>query len=417
MVLGDSVHGKHILIGISGGVAAYKVCEVVSTLAKAGADVQVIVTNEAQRFVSPLTFAALSRHPVYTDQDFWSAQHPRPLHISLGEWADVFLLAPLTAHSLAQLAYGLADNLMMNTVLASTCPLLLAPAMNTDMWQQETVQHNWQQVQSLRRCHTVGPRQGRLACDRVGTGRMAEPSQLITHLQSLLQTHGNSDLIGQTILVSGGSTREHLDTVRFIGNPSTGKMGIALALAAHHRGAEVIFVHGPIDKALLADLSGLEKLRSISVLSASEMHKAMLQEFSDASWTLMAAAVADVKPTDYHPKKLPKAKLPDAIALSLVPDIIADLGKQKQPHQKLVGFAAQTDDIVPPARSKLTRKKLDAIVANPIDHAGSGFGSDQNQGVFLDCHDRQRPIPLCTKLELAHYLLDFIKEMDATVND
>ena len=413
MILGDSIRGKHILIGVSGGVAAYKICEVVSTLAKAGAEVQVILTNEAQRFVSPLTFAALSRHPVHTDSDFWSAQHPRPLHIALGEWADMLLLAPLTAHSLAQLVHGLADNLLMNTVLASTCPLLLAPAMNTDMWQQETVQRNWQQARSLTRSHTVGPSQGRLACDRVGTGRMAEPTQIVTHLQSLAQTHGVSDLSGHTLLISGGGTREYLDPVRFIGNPSTGKMGIALALAAHHRGAEVVFVHGSIDSTLLAELSDLERLRPIPISNAADMQKAMVQAFPTADWTLMVAAVADVKPTEYHPTKLPKAALPDAIALSPVPDIVAELGQRKQKHQRLVGFAAQTGDIITPARDKLKRKQLDAIAANPIDQIDSGFGSDQNQGIFLDCHGRQQPIPTCTKLELAHHLINFVKEIDS----
>ena len=415
MFLGDSIRDKHILIGVSGGVAAYKVCEVVSSLAKGGAKVRVILTHEAQRFVTPLTFAALSRHQVYTDDEFWSAQQSRPLHIHLGEWADIFLLAPLTAHSLAQLVYGMADNLLMNTVLASTCPLLLAPAMNTDMWQQETVQKNWQQAQSLSRCHTVGPDQGRLACDRVGTGRMAEPPQILAHLQSLLQTYGIRDLKGQQVLISAGGTREYLDPVRFIGNPSTGKMGIALALAAHHRGAEVVLVHGPIAPSLLADLSGLERLSQIPVTTAAEMHQAMLQAFPTATWTIMTAAVADVKPADYHPTKLPKAELPDAIALSPVPDIVADLGQQKQEHQCLVGFAAQTGDIVAPARRKLINKKLDAIAANPIDQGNSGFGSDQNQGVFLDAQGRQSLIPTCTKLELAHHLLTFIKDLDHQV--
>ena len=300
----------------------------------------------------------------------------------------------------------------MNTVLASTCPLLLAPAMNTDMWQQETVQHNWQQVQSLTRCHTVGPGQGRLACDRIGAGRMAEPPQILAYLQSLLQTQGIRDLVDHHVLISAGGTREYLDPVRFIGNPSTGKMGIALALAAHHRGAEVVLVHGPIAPSLLSDLSGLERLHQVSVSSADEMHQAMVQAFPDANWTIMTAAVADVKPADYHPTKLPKAELPDAIPLSPVPDIVADLGQQKQEHQRLVGFAAQTGDIVAPARRKLMRKQLDAIAANPIDQGNSGFGSDQNQGVFLDAQGRETLVPTCTKLELAHHLLTFIQEIN-----
>lgn len=411
MFLSDSIRGKHILVGVSGGVAAYKVCEVVSSLAKAGADVRVILTQDAQTFVAPLTFAALSRHPAYTDQEFWSAQNSRPLHIELGEWADLFVIAPLTAHTLGQVVHGLADNLLLNTVLASTCPLLLAPAMNTDMWQQETVQANWQQAQALQRCHTVGPGQGRLACDRVGAGRMAEPIQILAHIQSLLLSPNKQDLQDKQILISAGGTREYLDPVRFIGNPSTGKMGVALALAAHHRGGTVTLVHGPMESSVLASLTDLERLQIIPVSSAIEMHQAMLQAFEAAHWIIMAAAVADVKPKDYHATKLPKSSLPQSLPLSPVPDIVADLGQRRQPQQRLIGFAAQTGDIVPPALDKLKRKKLDAIAANPIDQTNSGFGSDKNQGIFLDAQGRQQPILSCSKLEWAHQLLDFIQTL------
>ncbi len=189
-----------VLIGITGGVAAYKVCEVVSTLAKSGITVKVLMTDQAQRFVSAVTFAALSRHPVYTDADFWSARSDhsayRPLHIALGEWADVLVIAPLTANTLGKLAHGLADNLLTNTVLASVCPILLAPAMNTDMWQQLAVQRNWQLLLQDDRYHAVGPGAGRLACDRVGPGRMAEPTAIVTHITSLLHTSGRKDLAG-----------------------------------------------------------------------------------------------------------------------------------------------------------------------------------------------------------------------------
>uniref|UniRef100_B8HNM7 Coenzyme A biosynthesis bifunctional protein CoaBC n=1 Tax=Cyanothece sp. (strain PCC 7425 / ATCC 29141) TaxID=395961 RepID=B8HNM7_CYAP4 len=393
-----------VLVGIGGGIAAYKVCEVISTLAKADLQVRAILTQAATEFITPLTIATLCRHPAYTDTDFWQPHHHRPLHIELGEWAEVMLLAPLTAHSLAKLAQGLADDLLTNTVLASTCPILLAPAMNTTMWQQMSVQRNWQQLHQDDRYHRVGPAVGRLACDTVGTGRMAEPEDILSHLHSLLYRGGSRDLRGKQLLITGGGTREHLDPVRFIGNPATGKMGIALALAALHRGAKVMFVHGPLQEMLP---NGVE---SIPVVSAREMQEAVLDYFSQADWTIMAAAVADVKPAHYSAEKLPKRSLPNALELEPVPDLLLQLSSLKQPQQKLIGFAAQTGDILTPAREKLIAKKLDAIVANPIDQPGSGFGSDQNQAIFLDAQNRQRTIPPCTKLQLAHALFDFILE-------
>jgi phosphopantothenoylcysteine decarboxylase/phosphopantothenate--cysteine ligase len=398
-------HSRRILIGISGGIAAYKVCEVVSTLAKAGAEVRVILTEGATQFIAPLTFATLSRQPAYTDREFWQPIHHRPLHIELGEWAEVFLIAPLTANTLAKLAYGLADNLLTNTVLASACPILLAPAMNTEMWQQQTVQRNWQQLLSDPRYQALHPGSGILACDRVGTGRMAEPMEILSGLESLLQTGGTQHLKGKKILNSNG-TREHFDPVRFIGNPSTGKMGIALAQAALHRGATVTLVHAPMETGLLALVP---QARRIPVTNADEMHKAMLTYLPEADWIVMAAAVADVRPADYHAEKLPKRSLPSSLALAPVPDIVADLSQHKQPHQKLIGFAAQTGDILPPAQEKLQRKNLDAIVANPIDQPNSGFGSDQNQAIFLDAHGRKQVIPPCSKLALAHQLFDFVQ--------
>jgi phosphopantothenoylcysteine decarboxylase/phosphopantothenate--cysteine ligase len=395
-------------VGIGGGIAAYKLCEVISTLAKAGAEVRAILTEGAQEFITPLTIATLCRHPAYTDGSFWQPIHHRPLHIELGEWADVFVIAPLTANTLAKLAYGLADNLLTNTVLASTCPILLAPAMNTDMWNQVAVQRNWNLVQTDSRYHTVGPGAGILACDRVGSGRMAEPAEILAYLQSLLHTHGQRDLTDKHVLISAGGTREHFDPVRFIGNPSTGKMGAAIAQAAAHRGAAVTLVHGPMDNNLVNSLHGI---RLISVTSAIEMQQALQSFFPDADWTIMAAAVADVRPADYSAEKLPKRSLPSSLALESVPDIVAELGHQKQPHQKLIGFAAQTGEIIAPALEKLHRKKLDAIVTNPVDQPDSGFGSDQNQAVFIDREGRQNAIAQCSKFSIAHQILDFIREM------
>jgi phosphopantothenoylcysteine decarboxylase / phosphopantothenate---cysteine ligase len=393
--------GKRVLVGIGGGVAAYKVCEVISTLAKAGAEVRAILTSAAQQFITPLTVTTLSRHPVYTDESFWAAVHERPLHIQLGEWADVFLIAPLTANTLGKLALGLADNLLTNTVLASTCPILVAPAMNTVMWKQPTVQQRWQDLTVLDRFHNLGPEDGLLACDTVGTGRMAEPEDIVPYLASLLYSKGQRDLAGKRILISSGGTREYLDPVRFIGNPATGKMGLALATAAWHRGAAVELV-----QASTLEVPAGSAITVTNVVNAAQMQKALVSAFPQADWTIMAAAVADVKPQHTATTKLPKHELPTDLPLEPVPDIVQALSQLKQTYQRLIGFAAQTGDIVPPALEKLRRKGLDAIVANPIDVADCGFGGDRNQAIFMNAQGHQTPILHCTKLEMAHRILD-----------
>lgn len=400
------MQGRRVLIGIGGGIAAYKICEVVSRLFQAGVEVRVILTKASQEFITPLTLTTLSRHRAYTDEGFWQPSHARPVHIELGEWAEVFVIAPLTANTLGKLAHGLADNLLTNTILASCCPVLLAPAMNTEMWEQQAVQRNWQQLLTDSRYHSVGPDAGLLACDRVGAGRMAEPAEIITSIQSLLHTGGKQDLIGKRVLISTGGTREYLDPVRFIGNPSTGKMGLALAQAAKHRGATVTLVHAP------ATWEVPLGIRAISVVSAAQMQQAMWENFPDADLIVMAAAVADVKPTEYVAEKLPKQLLPASLPLEPVPDILAELGHRKQPHQLLIGFAAQTGDIVTPALEKLSNKKLDGIAANPIDQPDTGFGSDFNQAIFLDKNGRKLTIEPCSKLQLAHHLLDFVKAIN-----
>lgn len=399
------MQAKRVLIGVSGGIAAYKVCHVVSALAKDQIDVRVILTDSAQAFVSPLTFATLSRHPAYTDRMFWDASNPRPLHIELGESADLFVIAPLTANTLAKLTHGLADNLLTNTVLASTCPVLLAPAMNTDMWEQRSTQRNWHDLLIDPRYHSAAPGEGILACDRVGAGRMAEPEELLLQIRSLLHTNGKRDLAGKHVLISAGGTREHFDPVRFIGNPSTGKMGIAIAQAALHRGAQVTLVHAPIESHLLAPL---RNIRLVPVTSSAEMQQAMKDNLSAADYIVMSAAVGDVKSTLYSDSKLPKDQLPKSLALVSIPDIVAELSILKKPHQTLIGFAAQTGDYIAPAIDKLKRKNLDAIVANPVDQPNSGFGSDTNQAVFIDRIGRQVKIDQCSKLELAHHLIDFV---------
>jgi phosphopantothenoylcysteine decarboxylase/phosphopantothenate--cysteine ligase len=396
--------GKRILIGICGGIAAYKLCEVVSQLFQQGAEVRVMLTDAAQQFVTPLTFATLSRHPAYTDADFWQPIHHRPLHIELGEWADIFLIAPLTAQTLAKLSVGLADNLLTNTVLASRCPVLLAPAMNTDMWEQMAVQRNIRQLQTDPRYQLLAPNAGLLACDRRGQGRLAEPPAIINRLRGLLFTQGVQDLTGIEILITAGGTQEYLDAVRFIGNPSTGKMGLALAQAAGDRGAVVTLIHAPLGNLIIP-----EGIRVISVITAEQMDQALKIYAPQADWIIMAAAVADVKPAQTVTGKLAKQDLPDHLPLAPVPDLIANLAQQKRPNQLLVGFAAQTGDIITPAIAKLKRKKLNAIVANPVDQADAGFGSDNNQAVIIFENGQQKTIPPCSKLEMAHHLLRHLK--------
>lgn len=392
-----------VLIGIGGGIAAYKVCEIISSLFKAGIEVKVILTAGGEQFITPLTVATLSRHPAYTDRDFWQPTHHRPLHIELGEWADLFLIAPLTANTLAKLACGLADNLLTNTILASTCPVLLAPAMNTEMWEQISVQRNWQLLHQDSRYHAAGPGAGLLACDRVGMGRMSEPETILPYIHSLLHTQGKLDLLGKRVLISAGGTREFFDPVRFIGNPSTGKMGLALAQAAVHRGAIVTLVHST-----LPEIEIDRRISTIPVVNSEQMQNQMLTHFPSADLIVMTAAVADVKPAHYSDRKLPKQLLPTELKLASVADIITEMSKIKRPHQQLIGFAAQTGDIITPALEKLDRKNLDAIVTNPVDLPNSGFGSDRNQATILTKDGQSFDILPCSKLEMAHQILDRI---------
>lgn len=396
--------GKNILVAVGGGIASYKMCFVVSHLFQLGANLEVILTESAQKFVTPLTFSTLARKPAYTDNDFWQPVYHRPLHITLGEWADLMVIAPLTANTLGKLVHGLADNLLTNTVLASTCPIIVAPAMNTQMWLQKSLQDNWQKLSQDSRYHLLHTNTGLLACDRIGKGRMAEATEILSSIESIIVSKGKRDLVGKNILISAGSTREYIDPVRFIGNPATGKMGIALANACYYRGGNVTLVAGNINSELL---QLLPPVQIISVTTAQEMELAMVSNFPQADITYMAAAVADVKPRDYASQKLSKKSLPSSLELDQVNDIVAKLGEMKQPRQKLIGFAAQTGDIITPATEKLHRKKLDAIVANPIDKDNAGFATDTNEGVWLDRQGKQTKLDRTTKLTLAHKIIDF----------
>jgi phosphopantothenoylcysteine decarboxylase/phosphopantothenate--cysteine ligase len=313
------------------------------------------------------------------------------------------VIAPLTANTLGKLVHGLADNLLTNTVLASICPIIVAPAMNTEMWLQKSVQNNWQVLSQDTRYHLLHTNTGLLACDRIGKGRMAEAKEILSSIESIIASKGKRDLVGKNILISGGNTREYIDPVRFIGNPASGKMGIALANACYYRGGNVTLVAGNINAELL---QLLPPIHIIAVTTAQEMDSAMVSNFPQADITYMAAAVADVKPRHYASEKLSKQSLPSSLELEQVNDIVAKLGEMKQPCQKLIGFAAQTGDIITPAIEKLQRKKLDAIVANPIDKDNAGFATDTNEAVWLDTKGEQTRFDRTTKLTLAHKIID-----------
>ncbi|MGQ9865382.1 MAG: bifunctional phosphopantothenoylcysteine decarboxylase/phosphopantothenate--cysteine ligase CoaBC [Pseudanabaenaceae cyanobacterium] len=393
-----------VVVGVCGGIAAYKVCEVVSALGqREDVAVQAILTAHGTQFVTPLTFATLARSPAYTDGDFWQAHHGKPLHIALGEPADLVVIAPLTTHTLAKLALGLADNLLTATVLAARCPVLVAPAANTTMWEQPIVQQHWQSLQQNPRYWAIAPGAGRLACDAVGAGRLAEPPDILAAIEVLLHTGGRRDLQGKTVLVSAGGTREPLDAVRFLGNPATGKQGIAIAQAAWHRGATVRLI-------LAGDRPAPAGIPTQRVQTAAEMENAVLAAFPDCDVFVAAAAVGDVRPPYLSDRKLPKSELPATLPLSPIPDIVQAVAARKQPHQQLIGLAAQTGDtteMLAQGWDKLYRKGLDAILVNPVGTPDSGFASETNRGWLLHREGRQRAIALTTKLGVACTLWDF----------
>ncbi|MDX1977109.1 MAG: bifunctional phosphopantothenoylcysteine decarboxylase/phosphopantothenate--cysteine ligase CoaBC [Pseudanabaenaceae cyanobacterium bins.68] len=397
----------NILIGVCGGIAAYKVAQVVSSLAQQDEDrVKVVMSDTATAFVSALTFATLAGDRAYTDQDFWQADHGRPLHIELGEWAEIILVAPLTAHTLAKLATGMADNLLTNVVLASSCPIAIAPAMNPTMWWQETVQQNWSKLLANPRYHAIAPTTGRLACDAQGVGRMAEPDQILTQVQSLVYAQGKRDLVGKQVLVTAGATKEYLDPVRFLSNPASGKQGIAIAQAAYSRGAKVILI-------LAARPLPNLPFQVIGVDQALEMAAALAQYFATSQITIMAAAVGDLRPRSYSHQKLPKSALGNSLFLEPVPDLVAELSKTKTLSQIVVGFAAQTGslaEIETLGRQKLKAKNLDAIAINSVnlDQTQTGFGAETNQVILVDRQGRSLCTPICSKLAVAHHLLDFV---------
>ena len=392
--------GQNIVMGVSGGIAAYKAGEVVSRLKKAGCNVNVIMTKAATEFVTPLTFRELSGNPVVTDMweepKTWNVQH-----IALANWADVFLVVPATANIIGKIANGIADDMLTTTIMATKAPIIVAPAMNTNMYLNPVTQQNLTKLAGLG-YHIIEPAVGLLACGVEGPGRLPEPLVIVDKVIALLQNC--RDLQGKRILITAAGTREAIDPVRYIGNRSSGKMGYALAGVAARRGAEVILVSGPSS---LPTPLGVTIKR---VETAAQMQAAVLDEFDTVDIVIKAAAVADYRPEMVAEQKIKKTG--DTLTINLVrnPDILFELG-QKKKQQLLIGFAAETEDLMTHAQEKLTKKNLDMIVANDVTLPGAGFNIDTNIVKIIHKNGDIEELPQLSKQQIAEILIDKINKM------
>jgi phosphopantothenoylcysteine decarboxylase/phosphopantothenate--cysteine ligase len=399
----DPLAGSRVLVLISGSIAAVKLPQLVSALVKRGALVRCAVTPSAARLVSPVALASLSRHPCHGDDDPWSPAAPRPLHVELAEWAELVLLAPLSATTLGRWVHGLGDTLVASVLLACEVPVLVAPAMNTAMWSSPGVAANWQTLQSWERVVTLPPASGLLACDRIGDGRMAEPERLLLGLESLAVWGWRRDWRGRRLLVSAGPTREPLDPARCLTNPSTGLMGLCLAQAALLRGADVDLVHGP----LTAPDAWREGLCCHPISTAAELEAALDRLQPKASAIAMAAAVADHRRAAPRADKIAKAELEAALSggWETVPDLLAGLVARRPPGQRILGFAAYSGTDLETVRAKFARKGCDLLFANPIDRPDAGFASATNAGWLLGPGPQETRLEPVSKLAIAHQLL------------
>lgn len=393
------LHGKRILLGVTGGIAAYKAVTVASRLVQAGAIVDVLMTEAAQHFVTPLTFSAITGRPVTTD--LWAQGHGQILHVTMARTADLFLIAPATANTISRLALGLADDPLSATALATRAPLLLAPAMETGMWENPATQGHVATLQA-RGATLVGPMPGRLASGAVGMGRMAEPPQIIEMARKVLGRNG--PLAGAHVVITAGGTQEPLDPVRFLTNRSTGKMGVAIARSARDFGAQVTVVHSPLQVAIPFGVN------SVPVMSAVEMRDATFDLLPTADALVGAAAVADYRPATVAEQKI-KSKQDMSIMLVRNPDILAEIGRQRNKTGRpriVVGFAAETEDLLANAKAKLDAKRLDLILVNDVSAPHSGFGTDTNQVTLLDRWGDVLPWPLLSKEEVADRLMVWV---------
>ena len=395
-------------MGVSGGIAAYKAAELVRALQRAGAEVHVVMTASAQRFVQPLTFAALTGHRVITSLwDEYDAGQPNPEqngidHIAEAQWTEALVVAPATANILAKFANGIADDFLTTMYLATEAPVLVAPAMNVNMWNHAATQANLETLRQ-RGVRVVEPGTGDLACGMVGAGRMAEPEAIAEMVTKTLNRR--RDLAGEVVLVTAGGTREAIDPVRFVGNRSSGKMGYALAEAAQNRGAKVVLVSGP------TALRAPARCELISVTTAEQMKEAVLSRLNEVTLVIKAAAVADFRPVTVSEQKL-KRSGPLTLELAPTEDILAEVVRRRRPSQIIVGFAAETHDELENARAKLLNKGADAIVVNNVAGRGVGIDADENAATFLTA-TKAIELPQMPKRELADRILDEIAALRA----
>lgn len=395
--------GKHIVVGVTGGIAAYKCAVLVRELVKGGAEVQVVMTRAATQFITPLTLGTLSRRDVLLEMFAGSGGESAPQwtrHIELGLWADAMVIAPASANTVAKITWGFADNFLTTMVLALRCPLILAPSMDVDMWRNSATQNNVR-ILKERGYHVLEPEIGELASGLSGAGRMPEPETILRFVEDVL-TGARRDLTGKTILVTAGPTQEPIDPVRYLGNRSSGKMGFAVAAAAAYRGATVTLVTGPVDR------ETPRGVRRIDVMTAREMNEAVQREFPAADAVVMAAAVADFAPAFPSATKIKRGSMAEGsmtIDFTQNPDILKSLGERKT-RQILVGFALETEDGPANARRKLASKNIDLIVLNNPNVEGAGFGSDTNVVTVLGREGATEDLPRMAKIDLAHVILD-----------
>lgn len=391
------LQGKKIVLGVTGGIAVYKAVDLVSRLRKAGCEVRVVMTEHAQQFVTPLTFKEISGNAVATSM--WNAnQEFNVEHIALANWADAFLVAPATANILAKMACGLADDLLSTTLLAAQAPIVVCPAMNTGMYQNPATQENIAKLQE-RGVTVMPPAVGHLACGTSGPGRLPEPQQIVEFMSAFFAGR-EGDLRGLRVLVTAAGTREPIDPVRYVGNRSSGKMGYAVAQMAAERGADVLLISGP------SALATPPNVRVVNVETTNEMLEACLAAYGDVDIVIKAAAVADYRPRDVADQKI-KKKTDDALTVVMDknPDILKTLGTKKE-QQVLVGFAAETQNLLANAREKVVKKNLDMIVANDVTAAGAGFNSDTNIVKFLFANGDVRELEQMPKVDVANKILD-----------
>lgn len=396
------LQGKHIIVGVTGSIAAYKAASLVRLLVKEGAEVKVVMTELAKQFITPLTMATLSKHPVMVE--FYNPENGDwNSHVDMGLWADLYLIAPATANTIGKMAHGIADNLLLTTYLSAKCPVMVAPAMDLDMYRHPATQHNLEILKGYGNV-IVEPEEGELASGLIGKGRMAQPEEIITYIRNFF--NAKAELAGRKVLLTAGPTYEKIDPVRFIGNYSTGKMGFALAEEFAGRGAEVILVCGPVN--LTTNHPGIFR---VDVESAACMYEEVMKRAADSDIIVSCAAVADFTPLHKADVKLKRGKEMMTLELAPTQDIAAALGTHKRPGQLLVGFALETNDEESNAVMKLHKKNLDLIILNRLKDSNACFGYDTNKVTIIDREEKQYRYELKSKQAVAKDIVDKIMEI------